>query len=129
MADAEHRRIFNERLAETLDDPERRMNSPFLNTEQYDAILATVRDWGALTREERKALGSKAYAWVKKYTVITAGGETQLVFAKDKAAADGATDPPAQDLVPPVPNAAGAATRFQIVLLIVSNCFINPLTV
>ena len=64
--DAEHRRIFNERLAEMLDDPERRMNSPFLNTEQYDAILATVRVWGALTREERRAHGSKAYAWVKK---------------------------------------------------------------
>ena len=95
-------------MAKTLDDPDRRHNSPFLSKEQYDAILGTVCNWATLTREARKALGSKAYAWVKKYSVITASGETQLVFANAKVADDGTTDSLAPDLVAPSPaNAAG----------------------
>ena len=67
MATDEHRRLFEERMAKTLDDPDRRHNSPFLSKEQYDAILGTVCGWATLTREARKALGSKAYAYIYIY--------------------------------------------------------------
>jgi hypothetical protein len=94
----EHRRLFEERLAAELEA--KKYNSPYLGEEEYDKVKSVVGSWDTLSKEEKKALGSKAYAWKSKYAVVGDGENALLIYASSGAAGD--DDKEEQD------NAAGA---------------------
>ena len=83
----EHRRLFDERMAIAVST--KRDNSPYLSQEEYATIRDAVAGWETLSKEERKALGTRAYSWLKKYAVVGAGDSGVLIYAED-VAGDGA---------------------------------------
>jgi hypothetical protein len=79
----EHRRLFEERLAAELEA--KKYNSPYLGEEEYDKVKSVVGSWDTLSKEEKKALGSKAYAWKSKYAVVGDGENALLIYASSGA--------------------------------------------
>ena len=91
LAVAEHKRLFeakmNNRFCTMKDDNER---SQFLTKEKFDVILECLGRWPELTAAQRRGEWSQGHAWMKKYAVVSVGGDNVLVFNEKTDTTDGA---------------------------------------